>query len=129
MMIGNAVPVNLAKFIGRGGLLMSAPKPSLYGRNENNNNRTERHLWSKNQFNSTFPVSLCLFMRDKDISPISVFLKDGEIVNSDSRYSMDEVIGSASEELHYDFEESFAGYKRFLRNDDKLTHQLNHEEN
>lgn len=39
--------------------------PKLYGINHSNRNGDD--LWGKNQFNSTFPVSLMCFMRDGKI--------------------------------------------------------------
>ena len=51
--------------------------PSLYGLNENNSSRVGADLWGKNQFNSTFPLSLCLYMRDNDIAPVTVDASDG----------------------------------------------------
>ena len=59
--------------------MRSQDKPSLYGITPKNSNRTGEALWGKNQFNSAFPLSLCLYMRDKGMSPIAVISTHGDI--------------------------------------------------
>ena len=91
--------------------------PGLYGISEKNSSRYEASLWGKNQFNSTFPLALCLYMRDENIDPVSVILEDGRISAMDDRWKMNEIIGKNSDNPYYHFEKSFAPYADFFKDD------------
>ena len=92
---------------------MAEPAPSLYGISPTNSDRSGTDLWSKNQFNSTFPVSLCLKMRDDGIWPVYIHLDDsGNIVARDDQISMDEVVEERSEG-YYSFESQFPPYQQY----------------
>ncbi len=58
----------------------SSSSVSLYGITPSNSNRHGADLWGKNQFNSTFPLALCLYMRDSNIPPVAVIERNGRIV-------------------------------------------------
>ena len=91
--------------------------PGLYGLTTTNTNRRGKDLWGKNQFNSTFPVALCLKMRDDGVSPVYVHL-DGklDIRASTEILSMDDVMGGADENTYYRFESAFDPYSTFVGN-------------
>ena len=93
-----------------------ADAPRLYGLTGNNCNRTGQALWGKNQFNSTFPLALCLYMRDKGIGPIAVTAEKGGTQATEGTWKMADVIGEASSQPFYEFESSFKGYSEFSRN-------------
>ena len=93
-------------------------EPSLYGITSENSNRRGSSLWGKNQFNSTFPLSLCLYMRDSGVRPASVIACSGNIRTEDSGWPMEDVIGSGSSGGYFHFEKTFAEYAKFLRNAD-----------
>lgn len=96
-------------------------EPSLYGISSGNSNRFGENLWGKNQFNSTFPLALCLFMRDKQHLPVCVVSRGGKIIAKDQVWKMSEVIGEASKELYFCFEETFSPYASLSRNEvDKI---------
>lgn len=67
---------------------------SLYGVEDSN--RIGDDLWGKNQFNSTFPVALCCYMRDNGIKPvyISVGADFDNVVNDDS-IAISDVFGTS----------------------------------
>ena len=88
-------------------------KPSLYGITGDNSSRSGKDLWGKNQFNSTFPLSLCLYMRDNKIPPVAVVSRRGKIQTNDSVWKMESVIGDAYRNPYYHFEKSFDGYTKF----------------
>lgn len=73
----------------------------------------EKNFGGKNQFNSTFPLALCLYMRDSGIKPVSVKMKNGQIGSAVSAWDMDYIIGKKADKVHYYFEESFQPYKNF----------------
>lgn len=91
----------------------STASPSLYGITAANSTRHGASLWGKNQFNSTFPLALCLWMRDHDQSPVAVIEDGGQIVTNDSRWPMSDVIGPGK--CHYTFESPFDPYASYCR--------------
>ena len=91
--------------------------PELYGVSKANSSRYGLSLWGKNQFNSTFPLSLCLYMRDKGIDPVSVMLHGNRIEATDNGWKMWEVVGKSNENPCYQFETLFDPYARFSRNE------------
>ncbi len=86
---------------------MSAP--GLYG--VENSNREGDDLWGKNQFNSTFPISLCCYMRDHGVPPVYVAVnKDGQIrARDDGGVSMEDVFGTPKigADIRFEFETVF----------------------
>ena len=90
-------------------------KSSLYGISKKNSTRYGVQLWGKNQFNSTFPLSLCLHMRDKKIKPVGVRSMDGVLTADDTVWDMASVVGAKKDKPYYHFEKSFDGYTDFHR--------------
>ena len=93
----------------------------LYGITDQNSSRHGDSLWGKNQFNSAFPLALCLYMRDRGINPVGIVLGDGDIGATDELWTMEQVVGGEEDNPHYHFESSFVPYSGFSRNvDDKI---------
>jgi len=90
----------------------------LYGITQYNSTRFGKHLWGKNQFNSTFPLALCLYMRDHGHCPVAVIERTGQIVCDDRHWAMDDVIGAES--VYYAFELGFEPYRQYMRNPEEL---------
>lgn len=89
---------------------------SLYGLTDSNCSRSGDDLWGKNQFNSTFPLALCLLMRDEEVVPVSVTLgNDGSVLADDKKWSMEDVIGRREDSIRYEFEKIFTPYKERSR--------------
>ena len=91
--------------------------PRLYG--IESSNRSGHDLWGKNQFNSTFPISLACYMRDQNILPVylSLAVEKGKITlsNNDNSLTVDELFNcSKNSNIHFDFESSFEPYKNYL---------------
>ncbi len=95
------------------------PGPSLYGITTNNCSRSGDDLWGKNQFNSVFPLSLCLYMRDNGISPVSVRLVDGRIATDDAAWEMDAIIPKEDAAPFFHLEAQFEPYRKLFRNEEK----------
>lgn len=96
------------------------PNLGLYGISAENSNRFEQSLWGKNQFNTAFPLSLCIFMRDKGLSPISVLMQNGEKKTDEFKWDMNDVIGSANDKNYYYFEEKFQPYQQLFYGNEAL---------
>ena len=91
-------------------------EPKLYG--IENSNRAKKDFWGKNQFNSSFPVALACYMRDKAINPVYISLsKDFEIINTE--ISFDEVFCTSlsNKDLNFCFESKFEPYQIYSRED------------
>lgn len=88
--------------------------PSLYGVTPANSSRSAGDLWGKNQFNSTFPLALCLWMRDRGLAPVAVQVADSGIVTDDTAWSMADVIGSNA---FYEFEAPFPPFAQYARDE------------
>lgn len=99
--------------------MQSPRRPALYGLANDNSSRQGKDLWGKNQFNSTFPLALCLKMRDDGVAPVAVVLHADGIVAADPnpRWSMEEVIGDKKDNPYYHFEKTFAAYESLSRNE------------
>jgi len=91
-------------------------EPSLYG--IINSNRTGDDLWGKNQFNSSFPVSLACYMRDNDINAIYLSLNENlEVVANELHFN--EVFNTSldSNDIYFSFESKFDPYQVYSYDD------------
>lgn len=81
-------------------------------------NRENSKHWVKNQFNSSFPVALACYMRDKKIDAVYLTLNE-KLEVSASEISFDEVFNTslANENLAFNFESKFDDYQRFAHED------------
>jgi HindVP restriction endonuclease len=97
---------------------MTEAQPRLYG--IYNSNRKPKDLWGKNQFNSTFPVSLACYMRDNGLKAVYLSL-DKNLKVKASEISFDDVFCSRlkNEELHFAFESKYPPYQDFAYDDIK----------
>lgn len=87
-------------------------RPRLYGIDRSN--RQGRTLWGKNQFNSTFPISLCCYMWDQGISPVYLALSKDFTVIQRTSTNFQKIFQAQKETIHFDFEESFSPYSELL---------------
>lgn len=96
--------------------MQSLRKSRLYGISPKNTNRDDVDHWGKNQFNSSFPLALCLYMRDRGIKPVSVQMIKGRMVADDSSWGMPEIVGKQSDSVRFLFESSFQPFHKYFRN-------------
>lgn len=89
-------------------------KPSLYGIKNSNRNFEDKFCWGKNQFNSSFPVALCCYMRDKDYG--SVLISQDGAKTKVSEAGFDYIFGTTlrNDKLKFCFEASFDPYGDFV---------------
>ena len=93
----------------------------LYGIHRSN--RSGDDLWGKNQFNSTFPASLCAYMRDNKINPVYLSTNHQfETKACDQVITFDDVFNTKIENKLIDFlfESNFSPYSDYLH--DTLDH-------
>ncbi len=78
----------------------------LYGLSSSN--RKGADLWGKNQFNSTFPMALCCYMRDSGLKPVYISVElGGHFRASDETVTFADVLGTADHSIHFEFETEF----------------------
>ncbi|MGZ0802649.1 HindVP family restriction endonuclease [Kluyvera ascorbata] len=77
-----------------------------------NSNRSGIDLWGKNQFNSTFPLSLACYMREHGI-PVIYLTLDENLEVKPVELSVNDLFGTnlPTENLYYSFESQFEPYK------------------
>lgn len=95
----------------------------LYGLTATNNSREASKLWSKNIFNSTFPVSLALYMRDQGMCAKYIKLRE-DLSTEVSEISIDElfgIVGIDSDDWYFDFESKCERYNQYVPQDKPLT--------
>lgn len=91
------------------------PDAALYGVVQSNRNFKDPFYWGKNQFNSSFPIALCCYMRDCGKSAVGIRLcenLDTEI----AEMSFDEVFGTTlpNEKIYFRFESVYEPFKTFV---------------
>lgn len=86
-------------------------QPTLYG--IYNSNRSPNEFWGKNNFNSSFPVSLACYMRDNNINPVYLKLDENlQVVQSE--ISIDDVFNcgnTPTKDLFFGFEMKYDPYQ------------------
>lgn len=91
--------------------------PALYGISHSNRNFSDKYCWGKNQFNSSFPVALCCYMRDKKYGSVLISQK-GEKTQTGT-IGFDKVFGTVkpNSKLKFCFESAFAPYGEFVEDE------------
>lgn len=88
-------------------------EPALYGIKKSN--RKPDEYWSKNKFNSSFPVALANYMRDKNIKAQYIYL-DGGLRPRISEIDIGEVYNASrltNENLYFGFEQRYDPYQKY----------------
>lgn len=88
---------------------------SLYGIVNSNRKFSEPIYWGKNQFNSSFPMALCCYMRDEQKKAIAIKMND-DLSTSLGDISFDEVFGTSlpNSEIYFSFESYFSPYRDYV---------------
>lgn len=93
--------------------MTSGSEPGLYGILKSN--RSGKNLWGKNEFNSTFPVALCCYMRDNGVKPVYVSVVGMNTSASDGEIAIEDALGTKGrgENVRFDFESVYAPYQSY----------------
>jgi len=85
---------------------------SLYGLKHSNRNFSEPIYWGKNQFNSSFPMALCCYMRDTGRTAMSIRMKR-DLTTAIEECSFEEVFGTTlpNQDIYFQFESYFSPFK------------------
>ena len=87
-------------------------KKSLYGLNNSNRDFTKKESWGKNQFNSSFPASLCCYFHKKKLSPNYLIIKNNKI--QISTIEVTKLFGGKPEEVYFAFESIFEKFDNLV---------------
>lgn len=69
------------------------PNAALYGISHSNRNFKDPFYWGKNQFNSSFPIALCCYMRDNGLKAVGISMRP-DLTTSVGEMSFNDVFGT-----------------------------------
>ncbi|MHB1697773.1 MAG: HindVP family restriction endonuclease [bacterium] len=93
--------------------------PSLYGIAQSSRNFSDQYCWGKNQFNSSFPVALACYMRDKGIKANYLKINSNMGIYHDL-IDISDVFGAAdisNDRLYFSFESRYEPFRRFVHDE------------
>jgi hypothetical protein len=88
--------------------------PSLFGIKNSNRDFSLKDSWGKNQFNSSFPASLCCYMAGKGQKSNWIFLKKGKIELGEIDFKEVFCCEPLDEDLFFAFETPFSPFQKYL---------------
>lgn len=88
------------------------PNAALYGIAHSNRNFKDSFFWGKNQFNSSFPIALCCYMRDAGKNALGIQM-ESDLTTSIQEMSFSKVFGTdlPNERIYFRFESVFEPFK------------------
>ena len=91
------------------------PNAALYGITYSNRDFSNPYYWGKNQFNSSFPIALCCYMRDCGKNAICISM-DRNLSSEIGEMSFDDVFGTSlpNDKLYFRFEAPFIPFESFV---------------
>ena len=89
-------------------------KPSLFGLNKTNRDYSKEATWGKNQFNSSFPASLCCYLASNDIEANYLSIQDGAF--TPTTIKIRDVFGLEADDsdLYFAFEAQHTPFQRYV---------------
>ena len=93
----------------------SAIQPGLYGLINSNRNFANPYYWGKNQFNTSFPIALACYMRDRNLPFVYIRHTEG-LTTEVSEITADELFNTevGNEGLYFKFESRYVPHERFV---------------
>ena len=89
-------------------------QPRLYGIQSTNRS----HFWGKNEFNTSFPIALCCYMRDHQINPVYVFLDTSNVISTSEKSTVvADIFGTEDPRVHFEFESIFKPFTEYIFSD------------
>ncbi|KKJ01353.1 HindVP family restriction endonuclease [Prochlorothrix hollandica] len=93
---------------------MTAPQPSLFGLRKTNRDFTNPETWGKNQFNTSFPASLCCYLNAKSIDANYLSVQNGKLGFTSLPISDLFGIDVESDDLYFAFEAQHTPYQKYV---------------
>lgn len=88
--------------------------PKLFGLEKTNRDFSKKTSWGKNQFNSSFPASLCCYLASQNIGANYLAIKNGKF--KPTTVGIDKVFGisSKSTDLYFAFESQHTPFQKYV---------------
>jgi hypothetical protein len=93
---------------------MSEDLPRLFGLDKTNRDFSKRESWGKNQFNSSFPASLCCYLSSKNIDANYLAIQNGEYLPITIGIERVFSISPSSEDLYFAFEAQHSPFQKYV---------------
>lgn len=92
--------------------------PSLYGIINSNRDFSDPYYWGKNQFNSSFPVALACYMRDKNI-PANYLRINSEMSIYHENINIADVFGTSlsNDQIYFSFESRYEPFSQYVHDE------------
>lgn len=91
---------------------MSKESPSLFGLSKTNRDFSKKDSWGKNQFNSSFPASLCCYLASKSIDANYLSIQNGKYDPTTIKIKDVFGISADSEDLYFAFEAQHTPFQK-----------------
>lgn len=93
---------------------MAVDEPRLFGLTKTNRDFTKKEAWGKNQFNSSFPASLCCYLASKGIDANYLAIENGELLPT--TVSIEKVLGISVDnpDLYFAFEAQHTPFQKYV---------------
>jgi len=90
-------------------------EPSLYGLKKTNRDYTKKETWGKNQFNSSFPASLCCYLDSKDIEANYLSIQD-KTFSATATIKISDVFGISpkNDDIYFAFEAQHTPFQKYV---------------
>lgn len=90
-------------------------KVGLYGIVQSNRNFSDPFYWGKNQFNSSFPIALCCYMRDCGKKALGIQMSP-DLATTITEMSFDDVFGTKlpNDKIYFRFESVFDSFESLV---------------
>ncbi len=89
-------------------------KPSLFGLDNSNRDFTSKNSWGKNQFNSSFPTSLCCYLHSIDKTANYLSIQGGEFKCAEVPVSQAFNIDPLDDDTYFAFESLYSPYQQYV---------------
>ncbi len=93
---------------------MTETKPGLFGLENTNRDFSLKESWGKNQFNSSFPASLCCYLASKKLKANYLSISNGKF--KAKLIDIDDVFGISanSDDLYFAFESQHTPFQKYV---------------
>ncbi|CRF46162.1 hypothetical protein HHE014_11560 [Helicobacter heilmannii] len=89
-------------------------KPALFGLQNSNRDFSKKQAWGKNQFNTSFPASLCCYFEHQNLN--AIYLKIQNVVFHHGEIDMAQLLGKSTKDAdtYFAFETPFLPYQKYI---------------
>lgn len=93
---------------------MNTKMPSLFGLKKTNRDFNSKGAWGKNQFNSSFPASLCCYLSSQEIEANYLSIQKNKFSHTSIPIENIFGISADSDDLYFAFESQYTPYQKYV---------------